>query len=148
MCTTDTNGSWKGDQGSIRASGGFNRGGGGGAPATQRRMDNGWEGRRGYKETMGSLGSSINQMEAHKQGNMGDVGSFAKDRDKGTSHQSNNRKYKQGTQKEVGASQTTLNEFWKGKEKDLRTWLEEMEELEGLESLRVQNSQDSALSYV
>ena len=91
MHTTDTNSSWKGDQGRIRASGGFNRGGGGEVPATQRRTDNGWEGRRGYKETMGSLGNSINQMEAHKQGNMGDVRSFAKDRDKGTLRQSNNR---------------------------------------------------------
>ena len=34
-----------------------------------------------------------------------------------------------------------LNEFWKGKEKDMHPWLEEMEELDELERMQAKNSQ-------
>ena len=113
LCSTDTNRPWKGDQRRSNASGRVNRGGGEEVPATQRRTDNGWEGRKGFTRTIGSEGNSINQIETHKQGNVGDIGSQAKDREIGTSRQVNNRRYKQGTQKEIGASQTMLIDFRK-----------------------------------
>ena len=58
--------------------------------------------------------------------------------------QAGGRNYKKGIQKETGgAAQTTLNKFWKGKEKDMRSWSEEMEELERTEKEITQNSQES-----
>lgn len=138
----------EGDQTRSRATGGFSGERRGGGMAPQRTQDNGWEGRRANVRTMGSKVDGTKQIATRKQGNGIDFGSSAKDKNTETSHHSNNRKYKQATQKESGTSQTMLNEFWKGREKDLRTWLEEMEELEGLESLWAQNSQESVLSYV
>ena len=41
-----------------------------------------------------------------------------------------------------------LNEFWKGKEKGMCPWSEEMEELDELEGMQAKNSQESTLSYV
>ena len=58
------------------------------------------------------------------------------------------RAYKQSTQKETGVAQATLNDFWKGKEKDMRTWSQEMEELDDLDSAHAKERQESTLSYV
>ena len=58
------------------------------------------------------------------------------------------RNYKQGNRKDPGPLQTTLNEFWKGKEKDMRSWLEEMAELEEIEAEQRKARQESFLSYV
>ena len=137
-----------GDQERARPFGGYSgrrRGEGG---EEQRKPDNGWEGR---KAGMGTGGNKVNgnkQAENHKQSNMFGVGSFNRDKDIEGLRQQGGRKYKQAVQKDAGASQTTLNEFWKGKGKDMRTWSEEMEELEELDCLKAKNSQESILSYV
>jgi hypothetical protein len=115
-----------------------------------RRPDNGWEGRREGMRINGNKvnGNSNTQTEAYKHSNVIDAGSNIRDKGLGAAHKEVVRKYKQGGLKDTRAAQTTLNAFWAGKEKDLRSWLEEMEELEGLESLKAKGSQDSALSYV
>ena len=75
-------------------------------------------------------------------------GNGNRDKETDTAKQASRRKYKVGAQKDTGTLQTTLNEFWIGKEKDMQTWLEEMEELEGLDRTQEKASQKSILSYV
>ena len=96
-------------------------------------------------------GNKVNgniQTEAYKHGNMYSIRIRSSDKGSEATCQSGSRKYKQGTQKDMGALQTTLNEFWKGKEKDMQTWLEDMEELERMEQVIAEGSQESILSYV
>ena len=88
------------------------------------------------------------QTEGYNHGNVNSTRNGNRDKGLEKAWQSGGRKYKQGTQKDTGNSQTTLNEFWTGKEKDLWTWSEGMEELDGLDVAQKKASQESILSYV
>ena len=88
------------------------------------------------------------QTEASKHGNMGIIGNGIRDKGSDQVQHIGGRLYKQGTQKDKDASQATLSEFWKGKEKDKRTWSEEMDELDKVDGMRNKGSQESILSYV
>ena len=96
----------------------------------------------------GSRSNNNTQIEDHNHDNVFGNGNRNRDKETDTVKQSNGRKYKVGVQKDMGTLQTTLNEFWIGKEKDMRTWSEEMEELEGLDHAQEKASQKSTLSYV
>ena len=50
--------------------------------------------------------------------------------------------------KDPGPLQTTLNTFWKGKEKDMWSWSEEMAKLEEIEREQAKAGQERSLSYV
>ena len=76
------------------------------------------------------------------------IGSGIREKDPIITHQLGGRKYKHGVQKGAGASQTTLNEFWIGKERDQHNWLEEMDELDQLDVAQAKTSQESVSSYV
>ena len=71
-----------------------------------------------------------------------------RDKDPVITQQLGGRKYKHRVQKGAGTSQTSLNEFWIGKERKLRTWSEEMKELNQLDITQAKASQESVLSYV
>lgn len=65
------------------------------------------------------------QREAYKHGNMYGMGIRSNDERSEVTHQAGERNYKQGIQKDTGsAAQMTLNEFLKGKEKDMQSWSE------------------------
>ena len=96
--------------------GGGKRGEGGGA---QRVPDNGWEGRKANMRVEGSRSNNNMQIEDHNHGNVFGNGNGNRDKETDTVKQSNGRKYKVGVQKDTGMLQTTLNEFWIGKEKDM-----------------------------
>ena len=125
--------------------GGRRRGEGGEA---QRIPDRGWEGRKAGMGMVRNKAISNKQTENHKQSNVFGVRSTIRDKVMEGSHQQGGRKYKQVAQKDTGVYQTTLNEFWKEKEKDMHPWSEEMEELDELEGMQAKNSQESTLSYV
>ena len=99
----------------------------------QRVPDKGWEGRRAVTKVVGNK-EKVNgntQTEGHKHGNAMDTNNGMGDKVAGSIRPAGSRNYKQGNRKDPGPLQTTLNEFWKGKEKDMRLWLEEMAELKG-----------------
>ena len=98
--------------------GGGGRGEGGG---TQRVLDKGWEGMRGDMRKGGykDKDNSSIQTKSTKQGNVNSIRSNSRDKDSGKSQQTSGRSYKQGIHKDLGPSQTTLNECWKDKEKEL-----------------------------
>ena len=127
--------------------GGGRRGKGGGV---QRVPDKGWEGRRAVTKVIGNK-DKVNgntQTEGHKHGNAMDTNNGMGDKVAGLIHPAGSRNYKQGNRKDPGPLETTLNEFWKGKEKDMRSWLEEMAELEEIEAEQRKARQESFLSYV
>ena len=96
--------------------GGGRRGDGGGS---QRILDKGWEGMKEGMRMGGNKGNMHAQTEVAKQINVNGSRSNGKDKDSGGSHYTGGRNYKQGLQKGIGPSQTTLNDCWKGKEMDL-----------------------------
>ena len=83
----------------------------------QRVPDKGWEGMRGGMRMGGNKDNGNTQIEGAKQINVNDNTSNRRDKDAGKSH--HGRNYKQGIQKGLDPSQTTLNDCWKGKEKEL-----------------------------
>ena len=110
----------------------------------QRISDKGWEGRRTDLGTGGNKDNSNIQIEATNHSNVYGMGIRSNDKRSEVTRQAGGRNYKKGIQKDTGGTaQTTLNEFWKGKEKDMRSWSEEMEELERTEKEIAQNSQES-----
>ena len=125
-----------------------NRGDGGGF---QKVSDKGWEGMKEMKAGMRTGGNRVNgNLKAEDSNNSNMIGSGLGNRvkDPVTMCQLGGRKYKLGVQKDAGSSQMTLNRFWTGKEKDLWSWSEEMEELDQLDIVQAKGSQESALSYV
>ena len=96
----------------------------------------------------GNKGNVHAQTEVAKQINVNSIRSNGKDKESGKLHYTGGRNYKQGLQKGTGPSQTTLNDWWKGKEKDLRSWSEEMDELDEIEKEQNRVRQESTLSYV
>ena len=108
-----------------------------------RRQDNGWEGRReGMRNKGNGNGNGNTQTEASNHGNVFDAESKIRDKGTGLARQRREQEIQTGGGKGCGLG---TNTFWAGKEKDMRTWLEEMEELEGLESLKAKGSQNSVL---
>ena len=127
---------------------GGNRGDGGGF---QKVADKGWEGMKEMKAGMRMGGNRVNsnlQTEDSNNGNVIGSGLGNRVKDPVTMRQLGGRKYKSGVQKDAGSSQMTLNRFWTGKEKDLQSWSEEMEELDQLDIIQAKGSQESTLSYV
>ena len=112
----------------------------------QRVPEKGWEGMRGGMRMGGNKDNSNTQIEGAKQININDNTSNRRDKDAGKSHHSRN--CKQGIQKGLDLSQTTLNDCWKGKEKGLQLWSEEMAELEEVEKEQARVRQESLLLYV
>ena len=96
----------------------------------------------------GNKPSGSIQIERYNHGNVTSVGIGSRGKETEKARIAGGRKYKQGSQKESGGAQTTLNSFWLGKEKDMRTWSEEMEELDDLDNTQEKASQETALSYV
>ena len=125
--------------------GGGIRGGGGGM---QRVPDSGWEGRRTDMRVGGNNGNGNKQTEAFKHGSVGIISNGIRDKGSDQVWHTGGRLYKQGTQKDKGVSQATLSDFWKGKDKDMRTWSEEMEELDRVDDMHNKGSQESRISYV
>ena len=114
----------------------------------QRVPDKGWEGRRTGMRSEENKGNGNKQTEGYKHGNVGEGGINNRYKRSDQLWQAGERAYKQGTQRETGAAQTTLRDFWKGKEKDMRSWSQEMEELDDLDNARAKDRQESAISYV
>ena len=96
----------------------------------------------------GNKVNSKTQIEGSKHSNVIDSNHSTRDKETGVLHYASSRNYKQGIQKDLEPAQTTLNSFWKGKEKDMWTWSEEMDELEEIEREKAQGRQESNLSYV
>ena len=111
--------------------GGGSRGEGGGF--IQRQRDKGWEGVRADTRAGGSKDNGNVQTEAPRIGKTVGAG------------RDGDRAYRQGPQKGAGPLQATLNEMWKGKEKDTRSWSEDMAIME---REREKDRQQSAISYV
>ena len=88
------------------------------------------------------------QIEGHNHGNVTSAGIGSRGKETEKAQNTGGRKYKQGFQKESGGTQTTLNSFWLGKEKDMQTWSKEMEELDDMDKAQEKASQETALSYV
>ena len=127
--------------------GGGRRGKGGGV---QRVPDKWWEGRRAITRAVGNKDkdNGNTQIEGHKHSNVMDTNNSMGDKEAGMICPASSRNYKQGNRKDPGPLQTTLNEFWKGKERDMRSWSEEMAELEEIEAEQRKARQESFLSYV
>jgi hypothetical protein len=97
---------------------------------TQGQVDKGGEGARADTRVGGSKDKDNGnvQSEATRNGNVSGV--RGSDNGKGVDGDrqgAGSRTYRQDTQRVPGPSQTTLNEFWKGKEKDLRSRSADME---------------------
>ena len=86
----------------------------------QRIPDKGWEGRRMDMGTGENKDNNNIQTEAYDHSNMYSMGIRSNDKRSEATRQAGRRNYKKEIQKDTGGvAQTTLNEFWKGKEKDM-----------------------------
>jgi hypothetical protein len=118
----------------ARKGGGKKGGGGGGGEGsgdTQRQADKGGEVREDTRA--GGSGSRDKdngnaQTEAPRNTSGVRVGSSGKGYEGATSSQeARPRAYRQEAQRVPGPSQTTLKEMWKGKERDFRSWSEDID---------------------
>lgn len=102
------------------------RGDGGGY--SQRQTDKGWEGMKDARAGSSKDNGNV-QTEAPKNGRTVRDGESRMANDAGTNQITGTRVFKQGLQKGTG-TQTTLNEMWKGMEKDTRSWSEDPDIIE------------------
>jgi hypothetical protein len=124
-------GSQRGEEARGRLAGGMS--GEGGGSNTQRQADRGAEGARitkagGSKDKV----DGIAQTEASRNGVGSGSGSGVRGGNNGKGGDGDrqgvgSRVYRQDTQRAPGPTQTTLNDMWKGKERDLRSWSEDMD---------------------
>ena len=98
--------------------------------------------------TEGSRNNGNRQTETYDHGNVTAGGHGSRDKESGPVRQAGGRKYKQGIPKDTGPMKMTSDKFWTGKEKDMQSWLEEMEELDTLDCMQAKGSQESILLYV
>ena len=106
--------------------GGGRRGDGGGY--SQRQTDKGWEGMKDARAGSSKDNGNV-QTEAPKNGRTVRDGESRMANDAGTNQITGTRVFKQGLQKGTG-TQTTLNEMWKGMEKDTWSWSEDPDIIE------------------
>ena len=86
---------------------------------SQQVPDKGWEGIRTNTRAGENKVNGKTQIKGSKHSNVIDSNHGTRDKETGVPHYASGRIYKQGIQKDLGPAQTTLNSFWKGKEKDV-----------------------------
>ena len=105
----------------------------------QRVPDKGWEGRRAVTKVVGNK-EKVNgntQTEGHKHGNAMDTNNGMGDKVAGLICPAGSRNYKQGNRKNPGPLQTTLNKFWKGKDKKASFPMSDMPDTREMHKLRI-----------